>query len=328
MEVQVSPLALEETGGLAGGLSGLAFGPLRLWPGGAALEYWLNEIRSTLSGSNGSAFVARAQGRMVGLALLADLGWDTRVVGRRMTLIRSLAARPELAERAAILERLLDSVLRHAQTRGVECLVHRPFTDDAPAIHALERRGFLLMDTLLDYVYDFTREKELPRPAAPPGVQVRAAGATDLEELLEVARRAFAGHCGRFHADPHIPRQAAVRVYEEWIRSSLEGFADWVFAAEVGGAIAGYSVWKRPSEAEARHGIALGHYSIGAVAPAYSGRGLFRALTLEGMRRLSGEVSLVEGPTHVANLPVQRAYASLGWRIAGARHGFHRWLDR
>jgi GNAT superfamily N-acetyltransferase len=328
MEVQVSPLALEETGGLAGGLSGLVFGPLRLWPGGAPPEFWLDEIRSNLSASNGSAFVARSQGRTVGLALLAELPWDTRVVGRRMTLIRSLAAKPQPAERAVILERLLDSVLREAETRGVECLVHRPSTDDAPAIHALEQRGFLLVDTLLDYVYDFTPERELPSSAGPAGVQVRSARAADLDGLLEVARRAFAGHCGRFHADPRIPQQAAVRVYEEWIRSSLEGFADWILAAEIGGAIAGYSAWKRPSEAEARHGIALGHYSIGAVDPAYSGRGLFRALTLEGMRRLSGEVSLVEGPTHAANVPVQRAYASLGWRVAGARHGFHRWLGR
>jgi hypothetical protein len=294
-------------------------------PADRRAEYWLDEIRSVLSSPGGAAFVARAGGRTVGLAVVADLVWETRALGRRMTGIRYLAAAGESSERAAILERLLDEAVRHAEEHEAECLVHRSYADDAPAIHALERHGFLLMDTLLDYVFDFPRD-EVPAPSPlPPDVRVRPVTPEDLDGLIEVSRRAFAVHSGRFHSDGRIPRPSAVRIYEEWIRSCVEGWADWVLAAECRGIIVGYSAWKKPSEIERRYGIALGHYSIGVVVPEHAARGLFRALTLEGMRLLAGHARRIEGPTHATNFPVQRAYVALGWRVADARHGFHRW---
>jgi RimJ/RimL family protein N-acetyltransferase len=271
------------------------------------------------------AFAARGDRRTVGLAVLADQVWETQALGRRVTGIRYLAAAGEPSQRSAILERLLDEAVRHAEERGTECLVHRSYADDTPSVHALERRGFLLVDTLLDYIFDFPQSGLPVSSPLPPDVRVRPATPEDLNGLLEISRRAFADHSGRFHSDERIPRAGAVRVYEEWIRSCMEGWADWVLAAECGGALAGYSAWKRPSERERRHGIALGHYSIGAVDPKHAGHGLFRALTLEGMRLLAGEAQRIEGPTHATNVPVQRAYAALGWRVADARHGFHRW---
>jgi hypothetical protein len=30
---------------------------------------------------------------------------------------------------------------------------------------------------------------------------------------------------------------------------------------------------------------------------------------------------------HIANYPVHRGTMKLGWRIAGARHSFHKWLS-
>ncbi len=328
-EIRTSPLAPAEIEDLRGPLAGLLHGPLRAWPAEMSpdrrAEHWLDEIRSVLSGDGSAAFVARADGRTAGLAVLADQAWETRVLGRRMTVIRHLAAAGDASQRAAVFERLLDEAVRHAEERGAECLVHRSHADDAPAIHALERHGFLLMDTLLDYVFDFARN-ELPASSRlPPDARVRPATAEDLDGLLEVSRRAFPVHSGRFHSDERIPRACAVRLYEEWIRSCVEGWADWVLAAECRGAVVGYSAWKKPSEIDRRHGIALGHYSIGAVAPEHAGQGLFRALTVEGMRLLAGHARSIEGPTHAANVPVQRAYAALGWRVAGARHGFHRW---
>ncbi len=328
-EIRISVLAPAGAEDLKEDLPRLFHGPLRGWPAEMLPErradYWLEEIRADLAGPGGTAFVARADGRTAGLAVLADLVWETRVLGRRMVGVRSLAASGDPSGRSAILERLLDAVIPHAEEQGAECLVHRSHADDAPAIHALERRGFLLMDTLLDYVFDFPGEEAPAASPLPTDTRLRPAMPKDLDALVEVARRAFASHSGRFHSDEWIPHGCAVRVYEEWIRSCVEGWADWVVAAERGGVITGYSAWKKPSELERRHGIALGHYSVGAVAPEQAARGLFRALTGEGMRLLAGNARRIEGPTHAGNIPVQRAYAALGWRVAGARHGFHRW---
>jgi ribosomal protein S18 acetylase RimI-like enzyme len=184
------------------------------------------------------------------------------------------------------------------------------------------------MDTVLDYVYDL-RSSPL-RTVAPPrlfeGAEIRFAEDGDLDELISVARASFQNHFGRFHADERISGEQAVRVYEEWIKSSCRGYADWVLVAKMDGRIAGYSVWRKPSSFESDLKTKLGHYSIGAVHPDYYGRGFFSALTFHGMRLFQGVADCIEGPTHVNNYQIQRAYDKLHWRVRDARHSFHKWL--
>jgi hypothetical protein len=328
-EIRVSRLAPGDADGLRDALGNLAFGPWRSWSKATPdrlIGYWLDDIRAVLSRPGGALFLAHRGGLTAGLATFAEQPWETRVLGQRMAEIRHLAAVAEPRERFAVLERLLDEVLRHAESQGAACLSHRPYANDAPGVHALERSGFLLVDTLLDCTYDFDGARELPASRPVPDVRIRLAGPEDVNGLVDVARHAFVRYFGRFHSDERIPGDSAIRVYEEWIRSCVEGWADWVLAAESRGVLVGYSAWKKPTELETRHGIALGHYSIGAVHPDHAARGLFRALTEEGMRLLAGHAERIEGPTHVNNVAVQHAYATLGWRVSDARHGFHRWL--
>ena len=56
-----------------------------------------------------------------------------------------------------VLDQLLDEVLRHAAGRGIHLLTCKVQPLQFAAIHALERHGFLLMDTLLDFFFDFSR---------------------------------------------------------------------------------------------------------------------------------------------------------------------------
>ena len=330
-DIRIEALTGPEPADLRADLLRLLPGPLRACgqtvTAHTRTEYWLEEIRADLQSPGAVLLLARARGRIAGLALLADLAWETRVLGREMWGLKHLAAGGEPPARAAVLDKLVHEAVRRAEGEDdADCIVHRCQADDAPAIHALERRGFLLMDTLVDYVVSLEKpDSSLTVPLPPAGTTLRPAVPEDLDGLLEVARGAFAEHPGRFHSDERIARADAVHVYEEWIRSCLEGWADRVFVADCRGTIAGYSAWKKPSELERRNGIELGHYSIGAVAPEHAASGLFRALTAEGMHFLAGHARRVEGPTHASNVPVQRAYAALGWRAAGARHGFHRW---
>ncbi|HEV8118261.1 MAG TPA: hypothetical protein VGQ32_07030 [Thermoanaerobaculia bacterium] len=329
--VGVESVSLEQAGDLKADLLRLVPGPLRSC--GQAVtahtraEYWLEEIRADLESPGSQLLLARPRGRTAGLAVVADLAWESRVLGRRMKGIRHLAAAGAAAERAPVLDRLVHEAVRRAEEEGVECLVHRCPADDVPAIHALERRGFLLMDTLMDYVVNLeTAGRSFTMPLPPAGTRIRLAVPGDLDGLVDVSRRAFAGHFGRFHADERIPPEDAARVYEEWIRSCMEGWADWILVADAGGKVAGYTAWKKPSSLETRLGIELAHFSIGAVAPENSASGLFGAMTGAGMRLMMDHAARrIDGPMHASQIPVQRAFASLGWRVAGARHAFHRW---
>lgn len=287
---------------------------------------WLDELGSALT-EESAMFVADIGGRTVGFCLVGPLPWESGILGKRMAAIKHLAASPD-EHAAGALAGLVDRAVTHAHTTGYEFLSCKAHTNDMAVVHALERTGFLLVDTLLDFVVG------LPLPAgqglAPvlaPGATLRIAARSDRDELVRVARGCFAEHAGRFQADPRLGIDRGLDIYGEWIGACLDGWADWVVVADVDGRIAGYSAWIRPSNIETRHQIGLGHYSIGAVHPDFAGRGLFRAITHQGTMMQAGLATAIEGPTQVNNYAVQKAYQTLGWRIADARHSFHKWLD-
>jgi hypothetical protein len=102
--------------------------------------------------------------------------------------------------------------------------------------------------------------------------------------------------------------------------------ADWIVVAEKEGKVAGYSVWKKPSDNQINHGIDLVDYSIIAIDPDFQKQWSFGLLTLEGMKLVHENYRYSEGRTVVDNFGVQRGFAKLGWKICGGKHSFHKWL--
>jgi len=288
---------------------------------------WLHELRQTLE-NDGDVLAAALNREIVGIIAFAPLDWDTRVLQVPTTRISHLSTIRAHLQSDVILDRLLRQALEQISSSGCSLVVARSSAQEAPVAHALEEAGFRWQDTLLDYVYDGTTASldNLELPDLEGEACIRSAEERDVNSLVALAESAFGAHFGRFHADPRIGQQKAVTVYQEWMRAAMAGYADAVLVAEVENRLAGCSIWKLPSRTESACGVHLGHYSIGAVDPAFSKRGLFTALTFAGMKVLEKSVGLIEGPTHVSNHAVQRAYARLRWSIRGARHSFHRWL--
>jgi ribosomal protein S18 acetylase RimI-like enzyme len=330
-DLDISPLDSAEVPALRELLAKIPCKPLDFWEAADPDQqnsYWFEDIQASLSGPDCAALAARSGGSIVGFLLWSLQPWETRVIGNTFAVIKYLAVPPDAPR--AIGDALVARMCEDASSRGVECVTAKLHGMETSAIHSIERNGFCLMDTVLDFTFDYRRmplDQVRPPPLA-AGVQIGLATAADADGLIEVAGKAFGGHFGRFHADRRIGKEKAKTIYEEWMRSSLGGWVDFIVVCKCDGRVAGYSMWKKPSARESGHGFLLGHYSIAGVHPDYFGRGLFSALTYEGMRRLPelGRVDRIEGPTHVNNYPVQRGYLKLGWRITGARHTFHRWL--
>ena len=179
----------------------------------------------------------------------------------------------------------------------------KAYTDDITIIHALELRDFLLMDTLVDCFYDYRRVPlgTLRRPVIDESINIRLATSKDCDKLVAVTGNAFHAHFGRFHADERIGRDLATKIYEQWMRSSSNGYADHIYLASVKEEIVGFSVWKLPSNEEKRLNVRVGHYSIAGIHPDFYGHGLFTALTYAGMQSFDGCVDIIEGPTHINN---------------------------
>jgi len=293
------------------------------------VNFWYRRFEEDSRENNHSiTFCATDGARLAGLAVCAVLPWESKVLNISAGGLKQFVVNPSCQAHTKAAGSLLDHADAWAHSLDLDCIMAKIYSDDFVSIHALERAGFLLMDTELTFIYDTTKG---PLPSIQKhgeGIGIRPAVESDIDELAVLAGRAFKDHFGRFHSDEELPRTMASRVYEEWIRSSWSGYADWMFVAEVDKHLAGCSIWRKPTALEESLSRRVGHYSIGFVDPAFKNRGLFASLTYRGMETLCDHAHVIEGPTHVDNLPVQRAYERLGWQARGAIHSFHKWLKR
>ena len=305
----------------------LSFNNVLKCPRAQVESRWMEEVAELLSNEHTAGLVAEKDGTTLAFAIWAPLPWESALLGKSMRGIKYIGVASGMRDRDFIADKLVGEVVYRASARDAAFLLCKTTSADTAIIHALESHSFLLMDTLLNFIFDFRAGGQKGGVShVPEGFALRLAKASDIESLVEVARASFAEHFGRFHADPRIGRAAATRIYEEWIRSCANGWADCILVAMHGDRIAGYSAWKKPSALDQRHGIRLGHFSIAGVHPDFFGRGIFGALTRDGMERLRSSADWIEGPTHIDNRAVQRGWLRLGWQIAGAQHSFHKWL--
>ena len=89
-----------------------------------------------------------------------------------------------------------------------------------------------------------------------------------------------------FWAIPFRSENAAGHGHEDlcqWVRSPFQGWADWILVAEVDERIAGYGLWRKPSEIEAKNSLNVAHCDLAAIDPEFLGRGLWTALMFDGM---------------------------------------------
>jgi len=292
------------------------------------LAYWIDEISHSLAKKSSIGFQSVVSGETNGFVVYNDSAWDSNIMGRCVGTIEHLAARGDGPEATAILLELIEKLTRTLADRGSQLLVCKVQPNERTAIHALEQSGFLLMDTLLEFVFDFshTSIEEIASGREDEALKIRPAKAADLPASMAISEKVFADYFGRFHADPQMPIGAPTRVYTEWVRSAFAGWADWILVAEMDGKIAGYGIWRKPLEIEKRHSLSVGHYDLAAVDPQFRGGGLWAALMLDGMRIARDFAQYVIGPVHISNHPVQHILQKFGWNIAGARHSFHKWL--
>jgi acetyltransferase (GNAT) family protein len=329
-QIRISTLPEEQISQLKPLLERTPYKPYRFLihdPDAELDSLWLNEIASFPDGQS-KAFVAMEKSNPVSMIVYTDNLWETKVFRKRMGILRYVVVDSGHPQKSEIAERSLRHAVDWASSSGIEFLLCKTYTDDLVSIHALEKEGFLLMDTMLDFVYDFRKHplEAVPRPSLLGGVIIRKAEENDLEEMITLARNAFRGYFGRFHADEKIPKNQATRVYEEWVKSAYSGYADWTLVAELDRRIVGYSVWRKPPPLEQSLGIKVGAHSICAIHADNWGRGLYRCFNYEGMELLKGVAEYIFGPTHIDNHPCHRALNGLHWRMRGARHSFHKWL--
>jgi len=290
--------------------------------------HWLNEISKNLADESSVAFASIDSGNVNGLLTYNDSPWDSQITGRRIGNIKHLAVATDDHAATEILEELIDELARTLDKRETQCVACRVQSSELAAIHALEQSGFLLMDTLLDFVLDFSRvpTEQTSRSQRDKRLKIRLAEPSDMSALMAMSERAFASYFGRYHADSRIPQSTATKIYSEWVRSAFAGWADWILVAEFDDKIAGHSIWRKILRKQDSDSLGVASCDLLVIDPEFQGHRLGMALVDGGMQISRDFAQYLVTPLHVCNYSVQRTFQNLGWKIAGARHSFHKWL--
>lgn len=266
--------------------------------------------------------VASEDGEPLGLLFLRRSAWDSEVFGFPVGSIdHLLVARQGHDRELEVVRRLLEGFESWREQAGVRFAVIKLPARQLPAVHAAEESGFRYMETWLRNRLDLKTVGDLPAAA-----ELRAAAPEEERTMLRWARGAFATQ--RFHADPHLSRDAAEALYEKWIHDAFRDPDRPVVVAEIDGSPACFIEY-RARDLTRRFGLRAAYWRMSVTHPDLRGTGngpllwgaFFRHLLEAGFQVLEGGLSLRN--LHSANL-----HARFDFRATGMLVVFHRWWAR
>ena len=198
------------------------------------------ELRAALEQPGGFGVVAEANAPPA-VVLVRPLPWDSGFFGLSMARVYLLH---NDQTPGAILRTLIAASFMECRDRGILHLSVRIDVADADVIQALEDAGFRLMDALATYIYPLKRPA--PEPMKEMGV-LRSFEPQDRDQILDITRDAYRGFRGRYHMDPHLPRERSDELYVEWAKKSCDGeWADVVLVTENGkGELHGWASYRQ-----------------------------------------------------------------------------------
>jgi len=215
----------------------------------------------------------------------------------------------------------IEAINAAADDLGVEMLTARIEVGDLPTVHRFESAGFRLMDTIVYYGRATTN---LPERLNYHETSIRLARHDDSSAVGAIARRAFRGYVGHFHADPHLDRDAADAVYVEWAETSTA-----------------HADKSRPVLLCCRNNFVLGFLTLrgigeqtaeivlNAVDPMQQGRGIYGLLVESALKHArQGGANELSVSTQINNYGVQRVWARLGFVHTNSLYTFHKWYQR
>ncbi len=214
----------------------------------------------------------------------------------------------------------LPSVMDFCQANNVVFLIVRCPVSELKAAQAMERQGFLLMDTLLYYARDL---EKAPLPSDKPDALVRLIRPGEQDAVKAAATEIFRDYLSHYHADERLDRAKCNEVYTSWAYRSCvsRDVADDVLVACLDDSIVGFVTLQLSSPQE-------GEVVVGGISPSAQGHGIYRSFIISGMDWcLSKGATRMVVSTQITNIAVQKVWVRLGFEPSGGYYTFHKWFD-
>lgn len=241
--------------------------------------------------------------------LVQGLDWDSSMLGIPCGFASFTGSPGDAAEFPS---RLRDA-LGEARLQGIRFLTVKLPTQSHLQVNAcLAQKGFLA-DT------EVTFSKKPAKGAVPvlanTTIQVERLAQFWDDSFLELADTL---QLSRFFRDPHIPAQAARKLWQTSILNSCQGRASYSLVAFVEGkAAAVTNIFERDGVSD---------IFLIAVRPEFQGMGLGKAMLSRYDAYLPDTVTRQTVETQVGNYPAQALYVRLGYVPVASKHSIHFWL--
>jgi GNAT superfamily N-acetyltransferase len=207
--------------------------------------------------------------------------------------------------------------LEECRANNIELLIARCSTEHIAVAQEMERRGFLLMDTLVYFACPTTRTCP---PVDSPAL-VREFEPSDFDQMRAIAADCFRGYFGHYHADARLDPALADAGYVEWVETSCRTSSrdGAVLVAVENARVVGFITLRRNSPEEIE-GMVI------AVARDRQMQKVAQALmhaAVDWCRAVGAARMIIS--TQVNNLKSQKSWIRQGFEPYRSTYTFHWW---
>jgi GNAT superfamily N-acetyltransferase len=278
---------------------------------------------SDLLKRNACVLVAKDQGVIKGLVTLERLDWDSKHFGRDIAKIGYLLASGDYIESFSTKRTLLSQLHSKCSSDEVPHVFARVDKEDLSSIHALEGRGYRLMDVLVTYSFDLKKRDRVPPETLHT---IRPVEKAELPKLVEIALECFRDNpvaTDRFHADPTLPQGKSDDLYVKWLTEYFKESHGKILVAEMEGEPVGFNICYVDHLLEEKLGLKLGKMVLTAVKSSARGKLVAVSLLNAALTWFADKVEFVETGGQVSNYAIQRAWSRAGFKIIRSQCTFH-----
>lgn len=214
-----------------------------------------------------------------------------------------------------ISENLLDKIINRSMEKGFEHLSIKVDTTSIDLILLLQKKGFILVDTLVTYL-------RLPQDnnidIANDYIKINENKVLDLEKLKKMGKDSFS--ITRFHNDPYLFKDASNEYYSLWIENSVKGYSDNYYVATLNGIEVGFLSTKKIDEK-----IMI---DLNLVSKEYRKKGIYSTLLSRVINEANLENKSIIVGTQLNNLNVQSVWNKFGFKIFDSKYVFHKKINK
>jgi ribosomal protein S18 acetylase RimI-like enzyme len=207
-----------------------------------------------------------------------------------------------------------DEILYEISNLDFDFLGLRIDSIDYSAIKSFQKAGFYLVDCLLTYEFDSTK---VSAPNNEFDIDFASSISNrDIQKLSSIAAKVF--KIDRFHSDPNLSSKDSDRYYSEWVINSFNGFSDGAILPIINNNIVAFTTYNINNVDNETSTMVLS-----AVDSEYMGLGVYYNMIKKGTLELLKYSKKIRVGTQVDNIPVQRTWQKLGYKLVDVKYIFH-----